>query len=88
MLYYQDNAQWKIAKLELKPYTLKNIDGMVSVVIHLQRRPEYFAFTILAPIFLTLLSESICISFTSRERGANFLNGDHIFILGGVYDTF
>ena len=52
MLYYEKNAQWKIKKSELKPFTLGEVDGMVTGIVHLQRRPEYFALNILAPIFL------------------------------------
>ena len=52
MLYYEKNVQWKIKKTELKPYTLQGVEGMVTAILHLQRRPEYFALNILAPIFL------------------------------------
>ena len=46
------NAQWKIKEIELRQFALPGNDGIVNAVIHLQRRPEYFALNILAPIFL------------------------------------
>ena len=52
MIYYQENVQWKIKKMKLIPFGLPGNDGIVSAVLHLQRRPEYYALNILAPIFL------------------------------------
>ena len=52
LFYYQENAQWKIMKTDLKPFKMNTIDGMVSGTIYLRRKSEYFALNLLAPIFL------------------------------------
>ena len=57
LFYYQENAQWKLTKTEMKPYKIEGftsgtIDGIVVGVISMQRQPEYLVLNILVPIFL------------------------------------